>query len=153
VVIDPVSRIEGHLRIEVEVSANRVTRAWSSATLFRGIEPILNGRNPHDAPIITQRLCGVCTYVHQICSVRAIENAVNATITDNARIVRNLTLGAQFLHDHVVHFYQLHGLTGRISPIPLPPISDHNRELGPADQPHCGSHRLRCRQGPTCRSW
>ena len=110
VVIDPVSRIEGHLRIEVEVSADRVTRAWSSATLFRGIEPILNGRNPHDAPIITQRLCGVCTYVHQLCSVRAIENAVNATITDNARIVRNLTLGAQFLHDHVVHFYQLHGL-------------------------------------------
>jgi len=110
VVIDPVSRIEGHLRIEVEVSAGKVARAWSSATLFRGIEPILNGRNPHDAPLITQRLCGVCTYVHQLCSVRAIEDAVNATITDNARIVRNLTLGAQFLHDHVVHFYQLHGL-------------------------------------------
>jgi [NiFe] hydrogenase large subunit len=110
VVIDPVSRIEGHLRIEVEVSAGKVARAWSSATLFRGIEPILSGRNPHDAPLITQRLCGVCTYVHQLCSVRAIEDAVNATITDNARIVRNLTLGAQFLHDHVVHFYQLHGL-------------------------------------------
>jgi [NiFe] hydrogenase large subunit len=110
VVIDPVSRIEGHLRIEVEVSAGKVVRAWSSATLFRGIEPILNGRSPHDAPLITQRLCGVCTYVHQLCSVRAIEDAVNATITDNARIVRNLTLGAQFLHDHVVHFYQLHGL-------------------------------------------
>jgi [NiFe] hydrogenase large subunit len=110
VVIDPVSRIEGHLRIEVEVSAGQVTQAWSSATLFRGIELILNGRSPHDAPIITQRLCGVCTYIHQLCSVRAIEDAVNATITDNARIVRNLTLGAQFLHDHVVHFYQLHGL-------------------------------------------
>ena len=110
VVIDPVSRIEGHLRIEVEVSGGKVAKAWSSATLFRGIENILNGRSPHDAPIITQRLCGVCTYVHQLCSVRAIEDAVNATITDNARIVRNLTLGAQFLHDHVVHFYQLHGL-------------------------------------------
>jgi [NiFe] hydrogenase large subunit len=110
VVIDPVSRIEGHLRIEVEVTGGQVTKAWSSATLFRGIETILNGRSPHDAPIITQRLCGVCTYVHQLCSVRAIEDAVNATITDNARIVRNLTLGAQYLHDHVVHFYHLHGL-------------------------------------------
>jgi [NiFe] hydrogenase large subunit len=110
VVIDPVSRIEGHLRIEVEVTGGQVTKAWSSATLFRGIETILNGRSPHDAPVITQRLCGVCTYVHQLCSVRAIEDAVNATITDNARIVRNLTLGAQFLHDHVVHFYHLHGL-------------------------------------------
>lgn len=110
VVIDPVSRIEGHLRIEVEVSGGKVTKAWSSATLFRGIENILDGRSPHDAPIITQRLCGVCTYVHQLCSVRAIEDAVNVAITDNARIVRNLVLGAQFLHDHVVHFYQLHGL-------------------------------------------
>ena len=110
VVIDPVSRIEGHLRIEVEVADGQVTKAWSSATLFRGIETILNGRSPYDAPVITQRLCGVCTYVHQLCSVRAIEDAVNATITDNARIVRNLTLGAQYLHDHVVHFYHLHGL-------------------------------------------
>jgi len=110
VVIDPVSRIEGHLRIEVEVNDGKVTKAWSSATLFRGIENILTGRDPHDAPLITQRLCGVCTYVHQLCSVRAIEDAVNVTITDNARKVRNLMLGVQFLHDHLVHFYHLHGL-------------------------------------------
>ncbi len=110
VVIDPVSRIEGHLRIEVDVSGGRVIKAWSSATLFRGIENILAGRDPHDAPLITQRLCGVCTYVHQLCSVRAIEDAVKVTITDNARMVRNLMLGVQFLHDHLVHFYHLHGL-------------------------------------------
>lgn len=110
VVIDPVSRIEGHLRIEVEVAGGQVSKAWSSATLFRGIEPILNGRDPHDAPLITQRLCGVCTYIHELCSVRAIEDACAVSITDNARIVRNLGLGSQFLHDHPVHFYHLHGL-------------------------------------------
>ena len=110
VVIDPVSRIEGHLRIEVEVSDGRVSKAWSTATLFRGIETILTGRDPLDAPLITQRLCGVCTYVHDLASVRAIEDAVGVQITDNARIIRNLMLGAQFLHDHIVHFYHLHGL-------------------------------------------
>lgn len=110
VVIDPISRIEGHLRIEVTVSGGKVTNAWSTATLFRGIETILTGRDPLDAPLITQRLCGVCTYVHDLCSVRAIENAAGAAIPDNARIVRNLMLGAQFLHDHLVHFYHLHGL-------------------------------------------
>jgi [NiFe] hydrogenase large subunit len=110
VVIDPVSRIEGHLRVEVEVSGGQVAKAWSSATLFRGIETILTGRDPRDAPVITQRLCGVCTYVHQLCSVRAIENAVGAYVPDNARIVRNLCLGSQYLHDHIVHFFHLHGL-------------------------------------------
>jgi hypothetical protein len=110
VVIDPVSRIEGHLRIEVEVDNGRVAKAWSTATLFRGVETILTGRDPLDAPLITQRLCGVCTYVHDLASVRAIEDAVGVEITDNARIVRNLMLGAQFLHDHIVHFYHLHGL-------------------------------------------
>jgi [NiFe] hydrogenase large subunit len=110
VVIDPVSRIEGHLRIEVEVGDGRVTKAWSTATLFRGIETILTGRDALDAPLITQRLCGVCTYVHDLASVRAIEDALGVQITDNARIIRNLMLGAQFLHDHIVHFYHLHGL-------------------------------------------
>lgn len=109
-VIDPISRIEGHLRIEVEVNDGAVTKAWSTASLFRGIETILTGRDPLDAPLITQRLCGVCTYVHNLCSVRAIEDALGVTITDNARDVRNLVLGAQFLHDHLVHFYHLHGL-------------------------------------------
>ncbi len=110
VVIDPVSRIEGHLRVEVEVANGQVAKAWSSATLFRGVETILTGRDPLDAPLITQRLCGVCTYVHNLASVRAIEDAAKLEITDNARIIRNLLLGAQFLHDHIVHFFHLHGL-------------------------------------------
>lgn len=139
VVIDPVSRIEGHLRIEVEVAGGRVTKAWSSATLFRGIESILEGRDPHDAPLITQRLCGVCTYIHQLCSVRAIEDAAGVTITDNARIVRNLGLGAQFLHDHAVHFYHLHGLdwADMVSALSADPTTTDNlaRSLSPNADP------------------
>ncbi len=110
IVVDPVTRIEGHLRIEVEVTDGVVTNAWSTGTLFRGIEIILKGRNPEDAWVFTQRLCGVCTYVHGVTSVRSVENALSLTIPDNARIVRNLLMGTQFLHDHIVHFYHLHAL-------------------------------------------
>ncbi len=110
IVIDPITRIEGHLRIEVEVSNGLVTNAWSSGTLFRGMEIILKGRRPEDAWLFTQRLCGVCTYVHGSTSVRCVEDALNLDIPDNARIVRNLMMGTQFLHDHIVHFYHLHAL-------------------------------------------
>jgi len=110
VVIDPVTRIEGHLRIETEVNGGKVTNAWSTATLFRGIELILNGRDPKDAPLITQRLCGVCTYIHMLTSSRCIEDTYGVVIPENARIVRNLLLGAQFIHDHIVHFYHLHAM-------------------------------------------
>lgn len=110
VVIDPVTRIEGHLRIETEVNNGAVSSAWSTATLFRGIELILNGRDPKDAPLITQRLCGVCTYIHLLTSSRCIEDTYGVVIPENARIVRNLLLGAQFVHDHIVHFYHLHAM-------------------------------------------
>lgn len=110
VVIDPVTRIEGHLKIETQVDNGRVTGAWSTATLFRGIELILNGRNPTDAPHITQRLCGVCTYIHMLTASRCIETTYGVSIPENARIVRNLLLGAQFIHDHIVHFYHLHAM-------------------------------------------
>ena len=110
IVIDPVTRIEGHLRIEVEVANGTVTNAWSSGTLFRGLEIILKGRRPEDAWLFTQRLCGVCTYVHASTSVRCVEDALSLDIPDNARVVRNLMMGAQFLHDHIVHFYHLHAL-------------------------------------------
>ncbi len=110
VVIDPITRIEGHLRIEVEVTNGKVSNAWSSSMLFRGIEIILQGRDPRDAYLFTQRACGVCTYVHGLASVRAGDAAMGITIPDNARIIRNLLLGAQFLHDHIVHFYHLHAL-------------------------------------------
>jgi [NiFe] hydrogenase large subunit len=110
IVIDPVTRIEGHLRIEVEVKDGLTSDSWSSGTLFRGIETILKGRNPEDAWLFTQRLCGVCTYVHGSTSVRCVEDAIGVTVPDNARIIRNLLMGAQFLHDHIVHFYHLHAL-------------------------------------------
>ena len=109
-VIDPVTRIEGHLRIEVEIRNGQVASAWSSGMLFRGVEMILKDRNPEDAWLFTQRLCGVCTYVHGSTSVRCVENALKINVPDNARTVRNLLMGAQFLHDHIVHFYHLHAL-------------------------------------------
>ena len=110
IVVDPITRIEGHLKIETEVAGGKVTGAWSTGTLFRGIETILKGRNPEDAWLFTQRLCGVCTYVHGASSVRCVEDAAGITIPDNARIIRNLLMGAQYLHDHLVHFYHLHAL-------------------------------------------
>lgn len=110
IVIDPITRIEGHLRIEVEVTNGKVSNAWSSATLFRGLELILKGRDPRDAYLFTQRACGVCTYVHGLASVRAVDNAAGINIPENARLLRNLLLGVQFLHDHMVHFYHLHAL-------------------------------------------
>lgn len=110
VVIDPITRIEGHLRIEVEVADGKVKNAWSSSTLFRGLEIMLQGRDPRDAWLITQRACGVCTYVHGLASVRCVEDAVKVTVPDNARLIRNLLHGSQFLHDHIVHFYHLSAL-------------------------------------------
>ncbi len=110
VVVDPVTRIEGHLRIEAEVEGGAVKDAWSSSTMFRGIELILKGRDPRDAWVFTQRICGVCTTVHAIASVRAVENAIGAKPPPNARILRNLIMSAQMVQDHVVHFYHLHAL-------------------------------------------
>ena len=110
VVVDPVTRIEGHLRIEAEVDGGAVRDAWSSSTMFRGIELILKGRDPRDAWAFTQRLCGVCTTVHAIASIRAVENAIGAQPPANARILRNLVMASQMIHDHVIHFYHLHAL-------------------------------------------
>jgi hydrogenase large subunit len=110
VVVDPVTRIEGHLRIEAEVDRGAVRDAWSSSTMFRGIEIILKGRDPRDAWAFTQRICGVCTTVHAIASIRAVENAIGASPPANARLLRNLIIGAQAVQDHVIHFYHLHAL-------------------------------------------
>jgi Ni,Fe-hydrogenase I large subunit len=110
VVVDPVTRIEGHLRIEAEVDGGQVQEAWSSSTMFRGIEIILKGRDPRDAWAFTQRICGVCTTVHAIASIRAVENAIGAQPPPNARILRNLIIGSQCIQDHVIHFYHLHAL-------------------------------------------
>jgi len=124
VVVDPVTRIEGHLRIEAEVDGGEVKDAWSSSTMFRGIEIILKGRDPRDAWAFTQRICGVCTTVHAITSIRAVENAIGAQPPPNARLLRNLIMSSQMVQDHVVHFYHLHALdwvdiTGALSADPV----------------------------------
>ena len=111
IVIDPITRIEGHLRIEVEVDEdNVVQKAYSSSTLWRGIEVILKGRDPRDAGLITQRICGVCTYSHYKAGVESVENALGVVPPLNAKLVRALLDESLYMHDHVVHFYHLHGV-------------------------------------------
>lgn len=110
VVVDPITRIEGHLRIEAQMDGDRIAQAWSSGTMVRGIEIILRGRDPRDAWAFAQRICGVCTLVHGIASVRAVEDALDYEIPRNAQLIRNLMIGAQYVHDHVMHFYHLHAL-------------------------------------------
>jgi Ni,Fe-hydrogenase I large subunit len=110
VVVDPVTRIEGHLRLELEVANGKVADAWSSGTMYRGLEQILKGRDPRDAWVFAQRACGVCTTCHALASVRAVENALQMRIPTNARLIRNLMSGIQYVQDHVIHFYHLHAL-------------------------------------------
>jgi len=110
ITIDPVTRIEGHLRIDCEINNGKVTKAWSSGQMWRGIETILKGRDPRDAWLFTQRICGVCTTVHAIVSVRAVENALQMEIPLNAQYIRNIIMSAHALHDHLVHFYHLSAL-------------------------------------------
>jgi quinone-reactive Ni/Fe-hydrogenase large subunit len=111
VVIDPITRIEGHLRIEVEVDENNVVQeAWASGQLFRGIETILKGRDPRDTPLIAQRICGVCTNSHYRASVRATEDAYKIEIPQNAKLIRDLVSLSLFIQDHIVHYYHLHSL-------------------------------------------
>jgi hydrogenase large subunit len=111
IVVDPVTRIEGHLRIEAETDDDgNITDAYSSGTMVRGIELILKGRDPRDAWAFAQRICGVCTLVHGIASVRSVENALDYKVPANAQLIRNLMIATQFVHDHVMHFYHLHAL-------------------------------------------
>jgi hydrogenase large subunit len=110
VIVDPITRIEGHLRIEAQMDGNRIAKAYSAGTMVRGIEIILRGRDPRDAWAFAQRICGVCTLVHGLASIRAVENALDYSIPPNAQLIRNLMNGAQYVHDHVMHFYHLHAL-------------------------------------------
>ncbi len=110
IVVDPITRIEGHLRIEAVVENGVITDAYSSGTMVRGFERILKGRDPRDAWAFTERACGVCTTVHALASVRAVENALGIAVPQNAELIRNLMFCAQYLQDHVVHFYHLHAL-------------------------------------------
>ncbi len=110
IVVDPITRIEGHLRIEVEVKDGKIVDAYSSGTMVRGFEIILKGRDPRDAWAFTERACGVCTTVHALASVRTVEDALGIVVPPNAELIRNLMFCAQYLQDHVVHFYHLHAL-------------------------------------------
>lgn len=106
-IIDPVTRIEGHMSVEVTIDGNRVTNARCTGTMFHGFETILHGRRPTDAPVITQRICGVGPIAHGMASVAALDNLSSFRIPDNGRILRNLTLGANFIQSHILHFYLL----------------------------------------------
>jgi len=110
ITIDPITRIEGHLRIDLEVDGGRVSKAYSSGTMWRGIELIVQGRDPRDAWSFVQRICGVCTTVHAMASVRSVESALGLEIPLNAQLIRNIILGAHAQHDHIVHFYHLSAL-------------------------------------------
>ncbi len=110
IVVDPITRIEGHLRIEAQMDGDSIAQAYSSGTMVRGIEIILKGRDPRDAWAFAQRICGVCTLVHGIASIRAVENALGYEVPPNAQLIRNLMIAAQYVHDHVMHFYHLHAL-------------------------------------------
>ena len=111
VVVDPICRIEGHLRIEVNLDENNtIQNAVSTGTMWRGLEVILQGRDPRDAWAFVERICGVCTGVHALASVRAVEDALGIQIPANANHIRNLMMLAQYTQDHLVHFYHLHAL-------------------------------------------
>ncbi len=110
IVVDPITRIEGHLRIEAEIKNGKIVDAFSSGTMVRGLEIILQGRDPRDAWAFVERACGVCTTVHALASVRTVENALGITVPPNAELIRNLMFCTQYMQDHVVHFYHLHAL-------------------------------------------
>lgn len=110
IIVDPITRIEGHLRVEIEVKDGKIIDAYSSGTMVRGMELILKGRDPRDAWAFTERVCGVCTTVHALASVRTVENALDIVVPPNADLVRNLMFCSQMMQDHVVHFYHLHAL-------------------------------------------
>ena len=110
ITIDPVTRIEGHLKIEVEIENGKVKNAWSSGTMARGFEALLLGKDPRDASYVTSRFCGVCFSVHQMASVRALDAAFGAQVPWGGTLLRNLVMGAEYIYDHLVHFYHLSAL-------------------------------------------
>ena len=111
IVVDPLTRIEGHMRMQAVLGADgKIADAWSTGTMWRGIEVILKGRDPRDAWAFTERICGVCTGIHALAAVRAVEGAIGIKIPANANIIRNLMNAVLFVQDHVTHFYQLHAL-------------------------------------------
>ncbi|MCB0669763.1 MAG: nickel-dependent hydrogenase large subunit, partial [Saprospiraceae bacterium] len=110
IVVDPITRIEGHLRIEADIDNGKITNAYSSGTMVRLLEKILQGRDPRDAWAFVGRACGVCTTVHSLASCRSVEDALDIAVPPDAELVRNIMFCSQYMHDHTVHFYHLHAL-------------------------------------------
>ena len=110
IVVDPITRIEGHLRIEADIENGKIKDAFSSGTMVRLLEEILKGRDPRDAWAFVGRVCGVCTSTHSLASVRCVEDALGINVPANAELVRNIMFCALYMHDHVVHFYHLHAM-------------------------------------------
>lgn len=110
ITIDPITRIEGHLKIEVEIENSKVKNAWSSGTMARGFEVMLTRKDPWDASYITSRFCGVCYSVYQMASARALDAAFGAEVPWGGTLIRNLVMGAEYIYDHLIHFYQLSAL-------------------------------------------
>lgn len=137
--IDPITRIEGHLKIEVDVEDKKVVDARSIGTLWRGFEVILNGRDPRDAQMITQRICGVCPISHAIASTLTLDQAFNVTPPSNGRIVRNLILGGNYIQSHVLHFYHLAALDYVLGP-----------DIAPFIPRYAGDYRLSKKVNDAC---
>ncbi|ASM38720.1 MAG: nickel-dependent hydrogenase large subunit [Campylobacter sputorum] len=150
IVVDPITRIEGHLRVEVMVDDNNVvTDAFSSSTLWRGLETIVKGRDPRDAGFLMQRICGVCTFSHYKAGIMAVENALGITPPLNAVLTRTLMNNALFFHDHIVHFYQLHALdfVDIVSALSADPFKAQDEAFKYTDFPYaCGADHLKAVQ-------
>lgn len=148
ITVDPITRIEGHLRIDVEVDEGKITKAWSSGQMWRGIEKILVGRDPREAWTYTQRFCGVCTTVHAIASVRAVENALQLEVPVNAQLVRNIIQCAHAVQDHIVHFYHLSAVdwVDVVSALDADPVAAAKLAESLSDWPLNGPHEMKAVQ-------
>ncbi len=148
ITVDPITRIEGHLRIDVEVDNGKVVKAWSSGQMWRGIEKILVGRDPREAWTYTQRFCGVCTTVHAITSVRAVENALQMEIPVNAQLIRNIIQTAHAIQDHIVHFYHLSAVdwVDVTSALKANPVTTAKLAESLSDWPLNGPHEMKAVQ-------
>ncbi len=144
ITIDPATRLEGHLKVEVQYNAGRVSSAQSSGMMFRGFENLLVGKDPRDAVHITQRVCGVCPISHAMASCLTLEAAAGFKVSDNARLIRNLILGSNFIQSHVLHFYHL-ALPSYINPpdvSPLTPGYGSDVRFNPTDNQRLVDHYL-----------
>lgn len=148
ITVDPITRIEGHLRIDVEVDDGKISKAWSSGQMWRGIEKILVGRDPREAWTYTQRFCGVCTTVHAITSVRAVENALQLEVPVNAQLIRNIIQTAHAIQDHIVHFYHLSAVdwVDVVSALDADPVATAKLAESLSDWPLNGPHEMKAVQ-------